>query len=210
MRLISDSVRVLWQTICNILLEKEDRHTGEKENIGVYVSLQKFTDWVSNCFKTVLKSWRNNMCSERKAGIFRRDRVSGYALSLRFPLSCHLLRSSLTERLVAVCRAASAGGCFQVRCERAALTGSFRCCVLWTAVEGQRRRCGWLQLNILTSLTSPVCYNAFISLNNNFQLLPPEVLVLVIQHLTQWGARAVLGISTDNYFLIIKYSVFDS
>lgn len=56
--------------------------------------------------------------------------MSGCALSLRFPLSHHLLHSSLRECLVAVCRAAGAAGLFHVQYKRAAFTGSFRCCVL--------------------------------------------------------------------------------
>lgn len=43
--------------------------------------------------------------------------------------------------------------------------------------------------------------------NNSVQLLLPGVLAHVVQQLTHSGSKAALGISADNYFLIIKYSV---
>lgn len=56
-------------------IAREGRSTYRRKgkHLSVCVSLQKFTDWVSNCFKTLLKSWCNNMYSKRKTGIFCKD-----------------------------------------------------------------------------------------------------------------------------------------
>lgn len=93
MLLISNNVRLLWHTICKVLLEK-GFSIQEKRKHYVCVNLQKFTDWVSSCFKMLLESWCNNMCRERKTGISARTGVSCRAVSLCFTLSHYLLCSS--------------------------------------------------------------------------------------------------------------------
>lgn len=102
-----------WHTICKALLEKGGQHIGEKENIlCVCVNLQKSTDWVSNCFKTLLESWCNNMCSERKTGIFCKDWSVLLCSELMPPsltLPALLFCSSLSQSISLQFYAASAG-----------------------------------------------------------------------------------------------------
>lgn len=91
--------------------------------------------------------------------------------------------------------------------KRAALTGSFSCCVLQKDIQGQKKQCELFQLNAVTTSMPSVCCNALIFFNNSVQLLLPGVLAHVVQQLTHSGSKSALGISADNYFLIIKYSV---
>lgn len=64
--------------------------------------------------------------------------------------------------------------------------------------------CSWT-LSQLVCLQFVVMHLVFF--NNSIQLLLPGVLAHVVQQLTHSGSKAALGISADNYFLIIKYSV---
>lgn len=125
--------------------------------VCVCVNLQKFTDWVSSCFKMLLESWCNKMCTERKTGIFCND----WSVLLCSELMLHSLTlpalffcSSLSQSISLQFSGASAGVVSQFSKRRLLLQDLF-CALLGKAVHGQHRQCGWFQL--LTSLTSAVC-----------------------------------------------------
>ena len=108
MLFISNNVRILWQTICNILLEKEDRGIGEKENIWLCVSvcrnlLSGFPAASERCRKAAA-----TVCAVKgKQGCSAGPGESCCAVSWCFPLShvaCSviLLFPCLAERSAAV------------------------------------------------------------------------------------------------------------
>lgn len=99
-----------------------------KHFVCVCANLQKFTDWISNCLKTLLESWCNNMCSERKTGIFCMDRSVLLCRELLLPsrtLPALLFCSSLSQSISLQFHAASAGVVSQFSTRRLLLQDLF-------------------------------------------------------------------------------------